>query len=227
MKKEEIHLWDIKRILFGQAPPDFLFEVFIRSLIIYVVTIIVMRWMGKRMNGQHSIVELSVMVMMGAIIAVPMQTPDRGILQGIVVLFVTLFLLRSFNWLGYKNSSFEKSMQGEVITLVKDGILQKKELSRNKITNQQVFEILRSKNIYNLGRIKRLYLEGCGIFSVYHFQQPKAGLPLYPPIDESIYQNHLNISTKEKACKNCGFVEAKNLDHCTNCGNNEWTKAIV
>src|SRR5947209_8169180 len=94
MKKEQIQLWDIKRILFGQAPPEFLVEVFIRSLVIYVAAIIVMRWMGKRMNGQHSIIELSVMVMMGAIIAVPMQVPDRGMLQGVLILLVTLFLLR-------------------------------------------------------------------------------------------------------------------------------------
>ncbi len=28
-EKEEIHLGDIKRILFGQAPPEFLIEVFL------------------------------------------------------------------------------------------------------------------------------------------------------------------------------------------------------
>src|SRR3954469_18684744 len=115
MKKEEIHLWDLKRILIGQAPPEFLLEVFIRSLIIYVAAIIIMRYMGKRMNGQHSIIELSVMVMMGAIVAVPMQIPDRGILQGLLILVVTLLLLRTLNWLGFKSEKVEKTVQGELI----------------------------------------------------------------------------------------------------------------
>lgn len=119
MKKEEIHLWDVKRILFGQAPPEFLLEVFIRSLIIYVATIIVMRWLGKRMNGQLSIIELSVIVVMGATISVPMQIPDRGLAQGFVVLLCILFFLRGINWIAFKSTGFEKLTQGDASLLIK------------------------------------------------------------------------------------------------------------
>src|SRR5215213_8698060 len=108
MKKEEIHLWDIERILFGQAPPEFLLEVFIRTLVIYLLATIVMRWLGKRMNGQLTIVELAVVVMMGAILAVPMQIPDRGLLQGVIVLLSVLLLLRGINLVAFRNSRFEK-----------------------------------------------------------------------------------------------------------------------
>src|SRR5215203_3912623 len=94
MKKDEIHLWDIKRILFGQAPPDFLLEVLIRSIVIYLLAMVVMRLLGKRMNGQLTIVELSVIVMMGAVLAVPMQIPDKGLLQGVIVLLTVLARLR-------------------------------------------------------------------------------------------------------------------------------------
>jgi uncharacterized membrane protein YcaP (DUF421 family) len=227
MKKEEIHLWDLKRILIGQAPPEFLLEVFIRSLIIYIAAIMVMRWMGKRMNGQHSIVELSVMVMMGAIVAVPMQIPDRGILQGILVLLVTLFLLRTLNLLGFNNSKTEKLIQGEVITLVKDGVLQKKELTQTAITNQQVFEILRSKSVYNLGKVKRLYLEGCGTFSLYQEEQPRPGLPMYPPIDTIIYEQNPATLNSQLACTYCGKVHPEKTDYCNHCGHNDWAKAIL
>src|SRR5829696_4470675 len=167
MKKEEIHLWDVKRILLGQAPPEFLLEVFIRSVVVYLMAIVVLRLMGKRMNGQHTIIELAVMVMMGAIIALPMQAPDKGILQGLMVLLITLFLLRNINLVGFLNKKFETMIQGEAIVLVKDGVLQKKVQDKTKITNQQVFEVLRGKQIFNLGKVKRMYLEGCGIFSVY------------------------------------------------------------
>jgi hypothetical protein len=124
MKKEEINLWDIKRILFGNAPPEFLVEVFIRALIIYIAAIIVMRLMGKRMNGQLTILELAVIVTMGAILAVPMQIPDRGILQGFVCLLCFLFFLRGINWLAFRNTKFEKVLQGEVSTVIKDGVIQ-------------------------------------------------------------------------------------------------------
>jgi uncharacterized membrane protein YcaP (DUF421 family) len=227
MKKEEIHLWDIKRILFGQAPPEFLLEVFIRSLIIYVAAIIVMRWMGKRMNGQLTIIEMAVMVTMGAILAVPMQVPDRGLLQGFFVLFCILLLLRGINWWAYKNSRFEKLVQGEVSTLVKDGIIDLAELKRTSISKQQLFEILRAKKIFHLGKVKRVYLEACGIFSVYPQEKAKPGLPLYPPTDPGVLDSQNYPDEKLHACCNCGSLASDINLHCHHCGSDQWTKAIL
>ncbi len=226
MKKEEIHLWDIKRILIGQAPTAFLLEVFVRSLVVYIAAIIVMRWMGKRMNGQLTIIELSVMVMMGAIISVAMQVPDRGILQGLLVLFLTLFFLRSLNWLSFQNSGIQKLVQGGVSTLIKDGVLQTKELSQSKISNQQVFEVLRSQKIFHLGKVKRLYLEASGKFSIYKEEADKPGLPIYPPGDNSIYDQYRAGAQSDKACTHCGLVQKSTKPFCPNCGNNKWINAI-
>ena len=227
MKKEEIHLWDIKRILLGQTPPEFLLEVFIRSVVVYLVAIFIVRLMGKRMNGTHSIIEMAVMVMMGAIISLPMQAPDRGILQGVLVLLVTLLLLRCVNWMGFKNSKFEKTVHGTVITLVKDGVLQKKEQTDTKITNQQVFEILRNKEIFNLASVKRMYVEAYGIFSVYTTEKPRPGLPIFPQIDKTVYESFESVSSHEKACTNCGSVQKETVTTCSNCGKSNWAKAII
>lgn len=220
-------MWDIERILFGQAPPSFLLEVFIRTLVIYVAAIAVLRWMGKRMNGQLSIIELSVMVMMGAIISVPMQLPERGILQGLLVLLVTLLLLRTVNWLSYRSVRLENLVHGKVSVLVKDGVLQVKELEANRLTNQQVFAVLRNRQIYNLGKVKRLYLEDTGSFSLYTEEKDKPGLPLYPPIDETIYESHEAGTSTAKACCRCGTVQTNGNEQCTCCGSNNWSKAIV
>jgi uncharacterized membrane protein YcaP (DUF421 family) len=226
MKKEEIHLWDVKRILFGDAPPEFMLEVFVRSLVVYLIAIFVVRWMGKRMNGQHTIIELAVMVMMGAIISLPMQAPDRGILQGVLVLFVTLILLRGTNWLGFKNSRFERVVQGQLYVLVKDGVLQKDVQAKTAITNQQVFEVLRSRQIYNLANVKRMYIEACGLFSVYKEKKEKPGLSIYPQIDKTIYESYEKVYEGQKACSNCGVVEPSATAACPNCGKDQWVKAI-
>lgn len=226
MKKEEIYLWDLGRILFGQAPPEFLLEVFVRSLIVYIAALIVTRWMGKRMNGQLTIIELSVMIMMGAIISVPMQIPNRGMLQGLLVLLATLFFLRFINWLSFRSTRFEDLVQGSVVTLVKDGVLQLDELKQNKLTNEQVFMALRSKNVFNLGKVKRLYLEACGLFSVYQQEEPGPGLAIYPPEDEKIFAEEEEAGG-EKACVTCGLVQKKEAIVCANCGKAEWSKAVL
>jgi len=226
MKKEEIHLWDIKRILFGQAPPEFLLEVLIRSLIIYITAIVITRLLGKRMNGQLSILEMCIIVMMGAILAVPMQIPDRGILQGIILLLGVLLLLRGVNWIAFKNTRFEKLLHGEAQLLVKDGVLQLPALNKTKVTKQQLYAVLRGKNIYQLAKVKRMYMEAYGMFSVYQEKTPKAGLPVLPPDDTEMMQQ-LQLAGQQ-ACCNCGFVQPPKVakGRCPNCGKDTWTAAV-
>jgi len=85
MRKEEINWDDWLRILIGTAPAEFLLEVLISTIIIYLFVLLTLRLMGKRMGGQLTISELVVMLRLGAIVSVPMQIPDKGLLQGIIV----------------------------------------------------------------------------------------------------------------------------------------------
>jgi uncharacterized membrane protein YcaP (DUF421 family) len=227
MKKEEIHLWDLKRILFGQAPPEFLLEVLIRSLIIYISVIIVMRLVGKRMNGQLTIIEMSVMVMMGAILSLPMQAPDRGVLQGILLLIAILLLLRGLNLLAFKSSRLEKLLHGEAALLVKDGVVQLPQLAQTKVTRQQLYAVLRGKNILHLGKVKRLYMEPYGLFSVYEEKVAKPGLSTLPPDDKQMLEQ-LQL-TGQQVCETCGSVQLQKepVTHCHYCGSDSWTVAVL
>jgi uncharacterized membrane protein YcaP (DUF421 family) len=234
MKKEDIHLDDIYRILFGQAPPIFLLEVLIRTLIVYALLLFIIRWLGKRMSGQLTIMELAVMLTLGAIVCVPMQIPDRGLLQGVVLLLCAVGFQRGISLLGVKSGWFEDFTQGKMSMLIKNGTLELDELTKNRISHTQLFAKLRSENIYNLGTVDRVYLEACGLYSIFLAKSPRPGLPILYIDDEDIVneQNHATVSEKndEKlmACKSCGFVsETEPAEKCENCGENNWTKAII
>ena len=228
VKKEEIHLWDIKRILFGQAPPEFLLEVLIRSLIIYLLSLVIMRWLGKRMNGQLTIIELAVMVMLGATVAVPMQMPERGLLQGVVILFCILFALRTINLVAFKHSTFEKTLQGELAILIKDGVLQLDAINEAKISKPQLFAALRNKGILNLSKVKRMYLEGCGTFSIYTNAEERPGLLVVPVKDEMLHEAY-HKTADGLVCSHCGWVVESNNEskQCPHCDRTEWTKPII
>jgi uncharacterized membrane protein YcaP (DUF421 family) len=231
MKKEEIHLEDIQRILFGQTPPIFLLEVFIRTLIVYLILLFVVNKLGKRMSGQLTIMELAVMLTLGAIVSVPMQTPDRGILQGVLLLMCAVGFQRGITLLGYKNGRFEDITQGKTSLLVKDGVMQLEQMKLDRISRQQLFAELRGQDIYNLGGVERVYFEACGLFSVFQSEEPRPGLPLYPPDDQNVLQvTHAAVTehhTGLKACQHCGFVkEEGQLNECPVCNRQEWTTAI-
>lgn len=147
MEKQEVKLNDIERILFGEAPPQFLIEVLIRTLIIFLALLVFLRLIGKRMGGVLTITELAVMLTLGAILSVPMQVADRGILQGIVILITVLLLQRGLNLLEFNRPKIERVTQGEVTMLVKDGTIKQGNSALSRISKQQLFSQLRQKNI--------------------------------------------------------------------------------
>jgi uncharacterized membrane protein YcaP (DUF421 family) len=229
MQKEDIHLSDWYRILIGDAPVEFLLEVFIRTSVVYLVLLVVMRLLGKRMNGQLTNLELAVMLTMGAILAPAMQLPDRGVLSGILALVCALGFLRGTNWLGFQNSKAEKTIQGTETVLVKDGIFQLEQMNENRLSHQQVYAALRSENVYNLGKVKRLYLEAYGMFSIYQDEKGKPGLSVLPPDDPEIQSIYDQATTDHLACQNCGNTALAHPlpGNCSVCQANQWSNAVL
>jgi uncharacterized membrane protein YcaP (DUF421 family) len=226
MKKEDIHLADVARIFFGEAPPIFLLEVFVRTLIVYIFLLYILRWLGKRMSGQLTIMELSVMLTLGAIVSASMQMPDHGVLGGFLLLLCALSFQRGISYLGVRSAKFETLTQGKAGMLVRDGVLEVDTLKEFRISRQQIFAQLRNQKIYNLGAVDRMYLEASGMYSVFQGDAGKPGLSVLPPDDPAI-GNILNQVPELMACRSCGFVEpSKQLPACNKCGCEEWTPAI-
>jgi uncharacterized membrane protein YcaP (DUF421 family) len=229
MKKEEIHWADWHRILFGSAPEHFLLEVLIRTVIIYFFLLVILRLLGKRMGGQLTISELAVMLTLGAIISVPMQVPDKGLLQGILVLICALAFERGINYLAVKSDKIERLLQGRESLLVNNGVLVADQLIAMKISREQMLAILRNEKIYNLGEVRRVYIEACGLFSVFKYPEARPGLSLLPPSDEAA-SKEFSIVGQVMVCEYCGNpARSQNETHsaCNNCGANKWTQAVM
>jgi uncharacterized membrane protein YcaP (DUF421 family) len=228
MKKEEIHFDDWKRILIGNAPPEFLVEVFLRSILILLAFLIIVRLLGKRMNGQLTLTEMAVMLTLGAIIAPIMQLPDKGILMGIMVLIGALVFQRGQTWLDFKSKRFEEITQGKESLLIEDGVLKLDTLAATRISKQQVFATLRSRKIYNVKKVTRMYIEACGVFSIYTEEEEKPGLSVFPDIDEEVHSIQPNAESSVVACMNCGNTISTSDEEkpCPVCQEVEWTQAV-
>lgn len=229
MKKDEIHFDDINRWLFGNTPPEFMLEVLLRTLIIFFFLLLVVRLMGQRMSGQITITELAVMITIGAIVSPVMQLPDRGILFGIVVLIAALIFQRGLNLLAFKKEKVEHLTQGALSPLIKDGELDLEQLRKTRMSKQQVYSMLRNKKIYNLGQVKRAYLEACGLLSVYTASDAKAGLSIIPQTDNAAQNMQFRLDDAVKACCQCGHVQPVINEQvsCDNCHASEWGDAYI
>ena len=230
MDKNDIRLGDWQRILFGNVPLPFMFEVFIRTLIMYALLLFIMKMLGKRMAGQISVTELSVMLLLGAVVSAPMQLPDRGILQGVWLLVIILVLQRGLSWLGTKSAKAEKITYGEATLLVKDGLIDVQGLLNTRISRPELFRELRSKNIYHLGKVKRVYIEASGDLSIYEADEEKSGLSVLPAFDTEAQSMFKQNEPDSKACTCCGNVQHVadiNKAECDVCHSVQWSNAVT
>jgi len=229
MQKQDIVFSDWHRWLFGAAPPIFTAEVGIRALLIFMVMLLIIRWLGRRMKGQLSVGELAVILTLGAIIAGPMQIPTVGLLPSVVVLLAVLGVHRISNWLAFKYRPVELLQQGDLTLLVRDGCLELPAMHRHALSQEQLFGQLRNQNVTHLGELRRVYLEANGRLSFYKLPQPQPGLSVLPradapgPATDGPARHH-------QVCATCGHVPAA-TDHagtrCLRCGAHNWLPATV
>lgn len=227
--QQETDLTDISRILFGEVPGEFFIEIIIRLIIMYIIALVTLRFMGKRMAAQLSRNELAALVSVSAAIGVSIQAPDRGLLPSFVIAIVIILVGRFMSWRAYKNRRFEERTQGKLSVLVEDAVLQLETMTQVRISKERIFAQLRSEDLKNLGEVKRLYMEANGTFSLVKAVSSKPGLSLVPDWDTDLRNEQKKLDNL-KACATCGYLEDRSKDRkdgsCKSCKTTDWTDAV-
>jgi uncharacterized membrane protein YcaP (DUF421 family) len=225
MNSGSINIADFRRILFGEAPPAFLLEAILRITFLYLLLVISMRLLGRRMASALNRNDMAALVSLAAAVRIPMQDPERGLIPAFIIGIVVVAVIRSINVISVSNEKIERQTQGTYDVLVSDGVLNTKEMMHNGISKQHVFSEIRSKGIDNLGKVKRLYMETSGSFTLIIREKPLNGLSILPEWDTE-FRKEQKFSNEISACKECGYtISAKSLLKCPNCSSDSWEKA--
>ncbi|WP_207532579.1 DUF421 domain-containing protein [Desertivirga arenae] len=227
MEPYQIHLDDWRRILIGEVPGGFFIELIIRTLFIYILLMISMRLMGKRMASQLSRNELIAMVSLAAAIGVPLMTPERGLLPSVVIAVIVVSVQWIVTLLNGKSQKIEAITQDKLSILVSDGKMDLAKMKNNRITRERLFAQLRSNSITSLGQVKRLYLEASGSFTLVKEKEPQPGLSILPQYDRE-FQQMQKTDASTAVCNECGnqrTMPGNTESPCERCGEIQWKEA--
>ena len=153
----------LRHLLIGDTSWLFLLEIIYRAAIVYVVLLVAMRIMGKRMAAQLGIGELAVILMLGAAISAPIQMPTQGLLPAVVILGTVAALQRGVSVWSFHRQRVELGIHGDVRTIVLDGRLLLDALRQTKLSRDMVLSQLRSQRVWQLGELRRVYLDLIGL----------------------------------------------------------------
>ena len=229
--QQQLQPFDFHRLLIGQTPGWFLIEIAIRMVLIYLMLMLAMRLMGKRVAAQMSLSEIAVIVTLGAAVGVPMQTPERGILAPVILLGIAVLFQRGLSLWAFHDRKVEVVSQGDVSVVVQDGMMMLSDMKAAVLSRERLFSVLRAQGIQHLGQLRRVYLESTGDLSLLKRKDPRPGLSVLPTFDDQI--RRLDIAAEGQfACLSCGYVrESKSKPEkpdkpCERCQSSTWTEAV-
>ena len=163
-------------------------NVFMRSLILYIVVVIVMRIMGKRQIGQLQPFELVISILIAELAAIPMQDISIPLINGLIPILALLFAQLVISYASLKSERVRELVCGLPSIVIKNGKIDESELRRLRYNLNDLLEQLRSKDIPNVDDVEFAILETGGQLNVIPKSQKR---PLTP--------EDLQISTEYEA----------------------------
>lgn len=140
--------------------------IFVRTIILYILIIIVLRLMGKRQIGQLQPSELVVALIIADLAAVPMAEVGIPLINGIVPI-ITLFILEELlSFLSMKSETARGIISGKPSIVIERGIIMEDELSKLRYNLNDLLEQLRLNNYPNVKDIDFAILETSGQLSI-------------------------------------------------------------
>lgn len=139
---------------------------FFRSIIIYIIVLIVMRLMGKREIGQMQPFELAISIMIADLASIPMTDIGIPISNGIIPIMGLLVMHLVISVLNIKSGTLRGLICGKPTILIYRGKIDEEKLRAERLTLNELEEKLRSNNVMNLGDVEYAILETSGDISV-------------------------------------------------------------
>jgi len=219
---------DWNRIFFNDLPLEFLGEVVLRSVIMFVVILATIRASGKRGIKQLSVFELVLIIGLGSAAGDPMFYEDVGIVPAMTVFFVVILLYIGVTSLADRFVWVEQILEGKPVYIMKEGRVILDAFKSSGMSKDEFFGALRINNVEHLGQVKTVLIETSGDFSILFFTdgEVKAGLPIFPHLLDN--KTDQLLSDGAYACCDCGSVGnlSKGKHACTACGCGEWIEPI-
>lgn len=140
--------------------------IFVRTIIIYVLVLCVMRLMGKREIGQMQPFELVISIMIADLASTPMTEIGIPILYGIIPILGMLFMHIAISVINIKSIRMREIICGKPRILIDKGRIDERALIKENFTINELQERLRVNDVNNISDVEYAILETSGQISV-------------------------------------------------------------
>lgn len=139
---------------------------FFRTVILYLILMLVLRLLGKRQIGDLEPSELVLTLTISDLASVPMQNYGIPLLNGVLPIVTLLCLSMLVSFLSLKSIRFRALVCGKPAVIIRDGAIIQQSMEENRLTLDELFEQLRTQGYSDLRAVKYAILETNGQLSI-------------------------------------------------------------
>ena len=143
---------------------------FVRSIVLFIIILIVMRLMGKREIAKLSLEDLVVSLLMAELLAISIENYNDSILFTVLPILILLFFELLSNYLSLKFNRFRSFIEGKPVLLINRGIINYKEMIKQRYSLDDLLLELRNNNIKDLKDVEYAVLENNGRLNIFKYE---------------------------------------------------------
>jgi uncharacterized membrane protein YcaP (DUF421 family) len=143
-----------------------LVPVAIHTVCIYLFLIVALRLIGRRLTGQLTVVDLTIIILLGSAVETAMVAGDVSLPAGLVSAGILLILNRLLTLLVLRSKRWRHLLGIGPILLVQDGHFIEDHLRRVGLSEADVLEAIREREKANLDDVRFAVMEPDGEINV-------------------------------------------------------------
>ena len=180
-------------------------SVVIRTFIIYCVVTFLMRAMGKRQLGELQPGELVITLLVSEIATSPVVDNTLPLLNSLIPLMLLAGFEIITSVIEMKSVRFRYLVDGKPVTVIRNGELDQKKLTKLRFTINDILAALRQKDVFDIKDVEYGIVETNGTFSVllkpekrnstprnYDIPEKDTGMPCPVIIDGKIIETNFS-----------------------------------
>lgn len=144
---------------------------FLRTLVLYLLLVGVIRLMGKRQVGQMEPAEFVVTMLSANLVTIPMQDFSVPVYTGVIPIVTVLAMELILSAATVKSVGIRRILCGKPVILIENGKVLQENLRKTRISLDELTGQLRLKDILDITQVQYAILETNGNFSVFPYPQ--------------------------------------------------------
>ncbi len=153
-------------------------SIFVRTAIIYLLLAISLKIMGKRQIGELEVGELVSTLLISEIVSIAIDTPDIPLLNAVIPMLLILSLEIILSHIKNKSRRLKRVIEGTPSFIIYEGKLNQFELSKNRISVNEIITEMRVQGICDIADVKFCILEPGGKLSFFDSEDGELSLPV-------------------------------------------------